>query len=106
MTAATVENKFGRTVEQAAKYTVRAKAFHNVVAVMKDSDAEAGSPEFNSLAAERAKAERYLKTATQSLTKKDGRDRIGCHASEPRTTAQSRAAGRELASPARPARQG
>ena len=71
MTAATVENKFGRTVEQAlAKYTVRAKAFANVVAAMKDSDAEAGSPEFNSLAAERAKAERYLKTATQSLTKK------------------------------------
>jgi hypothetical protein len=71
MTAATVEKKFGRTVEQAlAKYTVRAKAFANVVAAMKDSDAEAGSPEFNSLAAERVKAERYLKTATQSLTKK------------------------------------
>jgi hypothetical protein len=71
MTVQQVDRSFPKTTEAAlAKYVVRQKAFHNVVATMKDSDAEAGSPEFNSLAAERAKAERYLKTATQSLTKK------------------------------------
>jgi hypothetical protein len=80
MTAATVEKKFARTVEQTlAKYTVRAKAFANVVATMKDTHAEPGSPAYNQLAAERAKAERYLKTATQSLTKK-GWTQSGCRA--------------------------
>jgi hypothetical protein len=71
MTARNVERTWPKTTAQAlAKYTVRQKAFANVNAALKDTQSEPGEAAYNALCAEKAKAERYLTTATKSLQKK------------------------------------